>query len=422
MRIYISGISGTGMGPLALMAKQAGLEVSGSDLSEGAISDELRKAGIEFDTVSRQDGTFLQKFLDNGGVDWFVYTSALPADHPELKLAHEAGVRTSKRDELIAFLTEKLGLKMVAVAGTHGKTTTTSMIIWAALQLEIPISYLVGTTLPFAEAGSYDPKSEFLIYEADEYDRNFLHFYPWLAVITVATYDHPDVYPSEADYQAAFDKFRGQSEEVIEGASGKAVLDDLSPDFSAQFKLAGAARRMDAGLALRAIKRMAEELGLDVSVKRIVKVLNDFPGAGRRFERIAGGVYSDYGHHPEEVAATAEIAREEAKIRGFKGVVMIYEPHQNTRQHEVFGGYRDVFKGIDKLYWLPTYLTRENPDLKVITPAEFIASLANPEVGEATEADDKLATTLQNWKEQGYLILLMTAGPADGWLRKVFKV
>ena len=130
MNIYISGISGTGMGPLALMAKAAGFDVCGSDLNKGAIYDELKKSGIEV-KIGEQDGEFLKERLDN--LDWFVHTSALPADHPELVMAREAGIKCTKRDELTAFLVEELGLKMIAVAGTHGKTTTTSMIVWTAL-------------------------------------------------------------------------------------------------------------------------------------------------------------------------------------------------------------------------------------------------------------------------------------------------
>ena len=122
MNIYISGISGTGMGPLALMAKAAGFNVFGSDLNEGAIYNELTKAGIEVE-IGEQDGVFLKNHLD--GLDWFVYTSALSDDHPELVAAREAGIKCTKRDDFTAFLVEKLGLKMVAIAGTHGKTTFT---------------------------------------------------------------------------------------------------------------------------------------------------------------------------------------------------------------------------------------------------------------------------------------------------------
>lgn len=439
MNIYISGISGTGLGPLALMAHSAGLGVCGSDLAEGAVSSELTAAGIDFE-VGKQDGNYLQKCFDEGRVDWFVYTSALPKDHPELVLAEKLGLRISKRDELIAYLVEKLGLKMVAVAGTHGKTTTTAMITWTALNLGLPVSYLVGTTLPFAEAGKYNKSSEFLIYEADEYDRNFLHFFPWLSVITTVSYDHPDIYPTKFDYLQAFAKFEGQSERVIHGREleGEAVSENEDTfDFSEKFSLAGKARRYDANLAMQAIFEMVEEVDLQAAEKSlinggksyegrtidedlIIEILNDFPGVGRRFERITDGVYSDYGHHPEEIAATIEVAKEEAQRLGLSGVVAIYEPHQNTRQHEVFDGYKNAFSGVEKLFWLPTYLTRENPELKVLTPEDFIASLDNKEVGEPAEMGDKLAEKLHELRDGGKLILLMTAGPADKWLREVF--
>lgn len=441
MNIYISGISGTGLGPLALMASDAGLFVCGTDLAEGAVTGELAAKKVEMEIgQTAQDGKFLQKMAETKGVDWFVYTSALPKDHPELVLAKKLGIRVSKRDELIAYLVEKLGLKMVAVAGTHGKTTTTAMITWTALSLGLPVSYLIGTTLPFAEAGQYNPKSEFLIYEADEYDRNFLHFYPWLAVITTVSYDHPDIYPTKLDYIKAFSKFEGQSENVIRGRAleGEAAENTEAIDFSKKFVLAGEARRYDAGLAMQAIFEMVEEVGMEdsgenliaggksyvgrkVDESLIIEILNDFPGVGRRFERIADGVYSDYGHHPEEIAATINVAKEEAERLGLNGVVAIYEPHQNVRQHEVKDGYKEAFSGVEKLYWLPTYLVREDPNLAVLTPEDFIADLVNKDVAEPAEMDDKLSDILKEYQKNGYLILLMTAGPADGWLRKVFN-
>ena len=182
MKVYISGISGTGMGPLALMAKKAGHEVCGSDLSRGAVFEELEKAGIEV-IIGKQDGKFLQKKLKEGDIDWFVYTSALPENHPELVMAREAGIKCTKRDDFTAYLVDELGLRMVAVAGTHGKTTTAAMIVYVARKAKLPVSYIVGTTLGFAPSGAYHKKDVYFVYEADEYDRNFLKFHPWLAVI-----------------------------------------------------------------------------------------------------------------------------------------------------------------------------------------------------------------------------------------------
>lgn len=401
MNIYISGISGTGMGPLALMAKAAGLNVCGSDLAEGAIFSELKKADINV-KIGEQDGKFLKERIEKEGIDWFVHTSALKEEHAELKLARESGIKITKRDELTAYLIEKLGLKMIAVAGTHGKTTTTAMIVFAALKLGLPVSYIVGTTLGFAPSGAYHNGDKFFVYEADEYDRNFLKFHPWLAVIPFVSYDHPDIYPTREEYIKAFFEFKLQSDEVIEDAA----IDGLT--------LAGDARKKDAALATAAIMKMSP--GTDEKI--IVDILNEFPGVGRRFEKLTDGIYTDYAHHPEEIAATMDVARDEAERCGKNGIVAIYQPHQNTRQHEVKDGYFDAFVGAEKIFWLPTYLTRENPDLPVLTPADLINELSNGDKAEPMEIDDELFEQILKYRDAGYLVLLMTAGPADTWLRQ----
>lgn len=414
MNIYISGISGTGMGPLALMAQEAGMTVFGSDLAGGAVTNELVEHGIKL-YLGEQDGEFLRARIKDEGVDWFVHTSALPQDHPELKLAKRMGLKVSKRDELLNYLIEKLDLRLIAVAGTHGKTTTTAMIVWGALKMGLPLSYLIGTTLPFADAGHYDPEADYFVYEADEYDRNFLAFHPWLAAIPTVTYDHPDIYPDVDDYRAAFRQFEAQSRVVLHG-------DEIDRGLT----LAGEARRYDATLAIDVLERiLPQEHGIQGVLarrrlhQRLVNIMNEFPGVGRRFEQVSEGFYSDYAHHPEEVAATIGVALEEAERRGLKGVVALYEPHQNTRQSELISEYTDAFQGVEHLFWLPTYLTRENPALKVLEPADFIAQLSNRKVAEVATLDDELAEKIMKWHNDGYLILLMTAGPADTWLRRL---
>ena len=408
MKIYIAGITGTGMGPLALMAAQAGVKVYGSDLQEGAVSEELKKSGIEYQ-IGEQNGDFLQRVHEEVGLDWFVYTSSLPENHPELSLAKKLGLRISKRDELIANLVESLNLKMVAIAGTHGKTTVTAMIVWSCKQLGIPVSYLVGSTLSFGEAGHYEPASKFFIYEADEYDRNFLQFRPWLAVISSVSYDHPDIYKTVQDYQAAFEQFEEQSEQTIRNVAIEQAI-----------TLTGLARRYDATLALMAVEKIIAVSELTLGREEIIAVLNKFPGVKRRFEQITEGVFTDYAHHPEEISATVELALEEARQLKKSGVVVVYEPHQNVRQHELRDGYREAFIGVNKLFWLPTFLTREDPNLVVFEPADFINSLRNASVGESAEINDELAKRLKEARKNNYLIVLMSAGPADAWLRKIF--
>lgn len=406
------------MGPLALMAYDAYFGVCGSDLAMGAVYDELVGVGIDV-KIGPQDGEFLRQKIKEGKVDWFVYTSALPEDHAELKIAREAGIKCTKRDDFTAFLVDKLDLKMVAVAGTHGKTTTAAMIVWLAKMLGLPVSHVVGTTLEFAPSGVYFDWGKYFIYEADEYDRNFLKFHPWLSVITCISYDHPDIYKKERDYRSAFRQFKAQSEQVLDA---KIAEDEAEIGLT----LAGKARRYDARLALGAMLMILRDMLMKGQIfdlpdfNEMVEILNEFPGAGRRFERIADGVYTDYAHHPEEIAATMEMAKEEAERLDKKGVVVVYEPHQNTRQHKIRDEYTDAFEGAKKVYWLPTYLTREDTKLEVLGPKDLIAGLKNKEVAEPAKLDKKLENALQKYIDEDYLVLLMTAGPADAWLKEKF--
>ena len=400
MKVYFSGINGTGIGPLAEFAQDAGYEVLGSDLQRGAIAPELdeRKVPIHYGV---QDGEFLR---ENPDVDWFVYTSALPEDHPELVAARELGIKATKRDEFIAEIVREKQLKMIGVAGTHGKTTTTSMLIWACLQLGIPANYLVGTTLGWAKSGFFSDEAKYFIYEADEYDHNFLAYSPEIAVITCVDYDHPDIYPTREDYVAAFEQYESQSKDVVKNTT-------INPKIT----LVGELRRQDASIALEVLKKIS-----DFSEDDICKVLNDYPGVGRRFERIAKGVYSDYGHHPAEIKATIKMAAELKQRDKYAGLAIIYQPHQNTRQHEVRHLYKDAFIGADKIFWLPTYLTRENPDLAVLNPEELSGELDNKEVVECCELNDDLAEKIRDLRANDWLIVLVTAGPADTWLRDTF--
>ena len=240
-------------------------------------------------------------------------------------------------------------------------------------------------------------------------------------MIPAVSYDHPDIYPSREDYEKAFWQFESQSRIVAKMGTDGAVIvnqgkmDYFDPD---RFALAGEVRRRDAALAAVAVDAICRDVNDGwTDVAGLIDVLNTFPGVGRRFERIKDGLYSDYAHHPEEIKATMNVALEEARIRGKRGVVVIYQPHQNVRQHEVREGYRDAFSGASRIYWLPTYLTREDPDLAVISPAEFIRDLSNSEVAEVVELTDELRQNIRHYLNDGYLVIMMTAGPADGWLR-----
>ena len=410
MNIYFSGVGGVGIGPLVEIARDAGHTIMGSDISESLITQELREQGVAV-TIG-QDGTFLRASHAATPIDWFVYTSALPDDHAELLLAHELGMRVSKRDEFLAYIIQEKDLKLIAIAGTHGKTTTTGMMVWLMRELGIPASYSVGSTLSFGPSGKYDPNSEYFVYECDEYDRNFLHFQPYLSLITSIDYDHPDTYPTEAEYTEAFRQFIAQSRHSLLWRSDSEYIDAPTEktwilDTTINFPLAGEHNRRNATLVAKA----SEYLSL-VKDDGVINALGNFPGTDRRFEKIGDNLYSDYGHHPKEIAATLQLARELSEH-----VVLVYQPHQNRRQTRIQKDYIDQFELADQTYWLPTYLSREDPDEPILTPEDLIKNLTNKASVEIVEFGDDLWATIQQARADGKLVLCMGAGTIDGWVR-----
>ena len=414
MNIFFSGLGGVGMGPLAEIARDAGYTVFGSDLEEGLMTDKLKSDGISVH-IGPQDGSFLQATHDKKAIDWFVYTPAITDGHPELELARTLGIKTAKRGEYLAHFIEEKGLKLIGISGTHGKTTTTGMIIWTLEQLGIPISYSIGTTLPFGPSGKFDPQSEYFVYECDEFDRNMLYFHPYLAVIPSVDYDHPDTYPTEEDYKSAFRQFIHQSEMTVLWQKDADFIGTDSQNIWAlqdsdmvPMKFAGEHNRRNANLVLKAVER----LGLGTN-KDVLPALESFPGTDRRFEKLAENLYSDYGHHPIEIAATLQMAREISDH-----VVLVYQPHQNIRQHEIKGQYTNQFELADEIYWLPTYLSREDPALKILEPSELIGNITNKDHVHIAAFDDVLWSDIETARSEGKLVLGMGAGAIDGWLRK----
>lgn len=417
MKIYFAGIGGVGIGPLAEIAQDAGYDVCGSDQAAGLMTEELVERGI---TISfDQSGQALREEYTRGAIDWYVYTAALPQDHPELTAARELGIRTAKRDELLAEIIRDKGLKLIAIAGTHGKTTTTGMMIWVLQQLGVAVSYSVGSTLSFGPSGAFDPASEYFVYECDEFDRNFLHFEPWLSLITSLDYDHPDTYPTEANYMAAFEQFTAQSAQCVAwrqdmariSVSGNVQLLDKAADKTqallAHIKLAGQHNRENGALVLTALT----EQGL--AEADTLAAIASFPGTGRRFEKLADNLYSDYGHHPAEIAATLQMARELNDQ-----VVLVYQPHQNVRQHEVRHLYTDCMVAASTVYWLPTHLTREDPELPILSPEELTTELQNRSAVHFADLNNELWRAITRERAAGKLVLCMGAGTIDSWVRQ----
>ncbi len=414
MRVYFSGISGVAIGPLAMIAQDLGMDVLGSDVAESAITKSVAARGIPV-SIGQSQG-FIEKEHAKATITWFVYTAALPHDHPELVFAREHNIRVSKRDEFINEILKAKGLQMIAIAGTHGKTTTTAMTTWLFKQLHIPISYSIGTQLSWAPMGAFQAGSNYFVYECDEYDRNFLNFRPHVSLLTSIDYDHPDTYPSQSDYDAAFNDFIEQSETVIgweedmvrfsnSNQRNRTILDPNEASIKA-ITLAGEHNRFNAWLAISAVSKLT-----NTPTSELITLMNNFPGTARRFEKLAENIYTDYGHHPVEIRATLQLSHELNDH-----VVVVYQPHQNVRQHAVADQYQDCFAGADTVYWTPTYLTREDASQTTLSPEQLIQKLTTNNARPA-ELDIALAEKLKSIAADGTLVLVLGAGPIDEWAR-----
>lgn len=423
MHIFFSGIGGTGIGPLALIAKQAGYDVSGSDQQSSSYTDYLSKHGIS-DIHIGQTVEQIQKVHEKHPIDWIVHSSAVKGDHPELNFAKNNHIKISKRDELLNKIIEDKQLKLIAIAGTHGKTTTTAMVVWLFKQLGEPISYSVGAKISFGEMGEFDEKSKYFVYEADEYDRNFLTFKPHLSLITGIDWDHPDIYPTKDEYNSAFRQFLDQSNYAYlwkEDAS-KLGIDESSAklgiinkaDYS-QFSLPGKVNREDAALAAKGVLKVLDKT--DISI--LASIANKFPGVSRRFEKIAKNIYSDYAHTPDKIRGALQLANEVNP----DNVIVVYEGLHNTRQHFIKKELGDLFNGVKKLYIVPSYRAREDESLEDLTPEKLKSLMNEPQDIVTSELNQGLHKKIQTHAEANDLVLCFSAGGGnslDEWLRKEY--
>ncbi|HLB66403.1 MAG TPA: Mur ligase domain-containing protein [Candidatus Saccharimonadales bacterium] len=468
MHVFFSGIGGVGISPLASIAKQLGHEVSGSDKQHSQYLDSLKAQGISElfvgQSVEQIDALHAKK-----PIDWYVYSSAVKEENPELVYARSKGIKVSKRGEFINHVIKEKRLKLIAIAGTHGKTTTTAMVAWLFKQLDVPISYLVGTKVSFGDMGQYEDKSEYFVYECDEFDRNFLAFEPYIGVISGVSWDHHEIYPTREDYKKAFREFISHSKWTILwqddaeylglAETGSISVQDSSNIQIQHINLRGKYNRLDGWLAIQAIHEVT-----NTPIEQLVKLIAGFPALHRRMEEIVPGLYSDEAHTPDKIRGAMSVALETSssnqrrqsltdgkeqastasesyqKAYGERGaekvtksdakrtpsgnVVVVYEPLTNRRQHHMINDYGDCFKGAKKVYWIPSYLAREDPKDRIIPPAELISHLADPSIAEAAKRDEKLKSVIAKHLKNGDTVVAMAGGGGDSldeWARENFK-
>ncbi|HSG44300.1 MAG TPA: UDP-N-acetylmuramate--L-alanine ligase [Anaerolineales bacterium] len=397
--VHFIGIGGSGLSAIARLLLESGFTVSGSDREVSPFADEVRKAGAI---------VYLGHHPRNlTGADWVVRSSAITEDNPEVQAATRAGIPVYKRADFLGQLMEdKTG---IAIAGTHGKTTTTAMTAWVLSELGRDPSFIVGGVLNNLGVNARAGKSKLFVIEADEYDHMFLGLKPQIAVVTSLEHDHPDLFPTHESMYSAFEKFtdllpedgtlivctedasaatliphvRNAGRNVVSyGAQGDMTINtplwvqarDIQPndrggyDFIATSNIASeTSASVNVSLQVPGEHNVQNALAvlaivgvLGYSRSRAAKALGKFAGTGRRFELVGEvngiSVFDDYAHHPTEIKATLAGARARYPERR---IWAVWQPHTYSRTQTLFLEFSRAFKDADEVIVTEVYASRE---------------------------------------------------------------
>jgi UDP-N-acetylmuramate--alanine ligase len=446
--IHFVGIGGSGMSGIAEVLCNLGYEVSGSDLASNAATERLAALGAR--VLIGHDAANVV------GADAVVTSTAVRSDNPEVIAARARRVPIVPRALMLA---ELMRLKQgIAVAGTHGKTTTTSLVASVLAEGELDPTFVIGGRLVSAGANARLGAGEFIVVEADESDASFLHLQPVIAVVTNIDADHMETYGHDtAKLRHAFVEFLqnlpfygsailcaddtgvreimpfvskpittyGFAPDAMVRAEGVeadgarmrfiAVREGHSPDLEVMLNLPG---RHNVQNALAAIA-IADELGIEDHA--IVKALAEFHGVGRRFQRYGdlpaagGGAYTlidDYGHHPVEMQATLAAAR-----GAFPGrrLVLAFQPHRFTRTRDLFEDFVKTLSSVDALLLAEVYSAGEAPivaaDGRALARAVRVAGKVEPLF---VETIAEMPDAIRNTARDGDVVLTMGAGSIGG--------
>jgi UDP-N-acetylmuramate--alanine ligase len=435
-RLHFVGVGGAGMSGYARAAHALGAEVSGSDGAGGAYAQRLAADGV----LRAQIGHDAANVPRGDDVE-LVYSSAVPADNVERRAARERGLSERPRAQLLAELTALR--RTIAVAGTHGKTTTASMAVHALRSAGLRPGWLVGATVGGDLPNSHWSDGEWLVVEADESDRSMLSLNVEIAVLTNVELDHHATFSSLAQLREAFAAFTalatravvvwdrpellalmpGGPAEVDPYDVSAAALDAGGSRFDwrgAQVRLAvpGAHNALNAAAALEAV-RLA---GADGA--RAIAGLASFHGAGRRFQplgRSARGalVFDDYAHHPTEVAATLDAARTLEPRR----LVAVFQPHLYSRTQLLAAEFGRALARADVVVVLDVYPAREraedHPGVSGLAIAEATADAAGGHAVYWLPSFDAAAGVLGGLLADGDACLVMGAGDVDALGRRL---
>jgi len=450
--VHFVGIGGAGISAIARVLMEQGAAVSGSDLVLSRVAEALARDGASVFAGHRAENV--------QGADMVVVSSAVPPTNVEIRAAQAIGIPVMKRPEFLGQMME--GQAGVAVAGTHGKTTTTAMISSILLEAGRDPTFIVGGVIAGLETNARAGSGKLFVIEADEYDRTFLSLKPQVAVITIVEHDHPDCYPTFDDFRAAFEEFvalvppdglllvcwddpvaRSLGEQrkeaglpvvffgLGEGAEWRAeeVRSNFAGgvDFLAvrggqtlglvRLRLPGVHNASNATAALV----VADYLGVSFQAAR--SALTEFHGVGRRFEvkGEADGVLvvDDYAHHPTEIRATLQAARSRFPSQTLWAV---WQPHTYSRTKTWLDDFAQAFDLADQVIVLPIYASRERDTLG-LTDVQVAAAVRHPDVRRA-ESLEEAVVWLATEVRPGDVVLTLGAGDSDKvgeWLLEVLE-
>jgi UDP-N-acetylmuramate--alanine ligase len=456
--IHIIGIGGTGLSAIARVLLERGETVSGSDVQVSPLAHALQKSGAEVYTGHHPDQV--------AGADLVVRSSAIPEDNVEVQAARKAGIPVMKRVDFLPHLMQSQ--KVIAVAGTHGKTTTTAMIAWVLTALDQDPSYIIGSTAVNLGNNAHAGQGPAFVIEADEYDGMFLGLDPYLAVVTNIEHDHPDCFPTPEDFYQAFHDFverimpggillayrgdpgvmsllqEGTMENVRIYVYGSEEVEAVSPDFIAEnlqtnpfggysFDVTRKTARLgDTTKLIRVNLRVpgehnvsnalaalavAELLGLPM--EEAAQALGGFRGTDRRFQLVGEvnglTIVDDYAHHPTEIKATLAAA----KVRYPKrDIWAVWQPHTYTRTRTLFDEFVMAFGDADHVLVTEIYPARESPPSDGLSASELVEAMSHPDKYFAVDFDQALHILLTKLQPSDVLLVL-SAGDADQLSRMV---
>ncbi len=400
-KAHLIGVGGIGVSALGKLFLHLGKVVSGSDSYPNEQVDALRALGAHV-TIGQSADNITED------IDLIIYSPAVPVDNAERARGRELGLIEMSYPEVLGEICKQK--RCVAIAGTHGKSTTTAMIGLVLEAAGLDPLVIVGSKVPTWKDGNLRMgHGEIFVVEACEHMASFLKLHPEIAVVTNIEMDHPDFYRDLAHVQETFAKFKLQSKRVIDAGTWSGNL---------SLKVPGAFNIENARLAATVAKEF------DVRDEVITDALNTFTGLWRRFERVGqyrgADVISDYAHHPTAIAKTLQATREAFPNRR---IVLCFQPHQHARTKELFNAFVPAFDNADRIILVEIYAVAGRLEVAGEVSSKDLARSIKERGKDVSYAVDLVDAEKQvrDVVQAGDVVLIMGAGDVDDVARRIIE-